>query len=205
MKKHIVLLLLFTFLLMSCAQSQSSKVVGGPCEGCEAVNAYGDKKLKSIDTIYDFDTNSNKIKISGTVYKNDAKTPAKDIILYIYHTDQNGRYPSTSSSKGWEKRHGYLSTWLKTDSQGNYTFYTTRPASYPNSTIPQHIHITVKEPNINEYYVEDFYFSDDPYITPNILNRAKPRGGSGVITLKGNDDLKTANRDIILGLHIPNY
>lgn len=191
-------------LMSTCAQSQSTKV-GGPCEGCEAVNDFGNKKLKSSDTIYGFNILPNKIKINGTVYKIDRKTPAKNVILYIYHTDQTGRYPTKSSSKGWERNHGYLRTWLKTDENGRYEFYTTRPASYPNSTIPQHIHITVKEPSINEYYIEDFYFADDPNITPNILNRAQPRGGSGVIHLEGNEDLKTASRTIILGLNIPNY
>ncbi|MEH6537786.1 MAG: intradiol ring-cleavage dioxygenase [Psychroserpens sp.] len=205
MKKHAILLALLTLVMISCAQSQSTTKVGGPCEGCEAVNNYDNKKLTSVDTIFGFDTMQNKIKISGTVYKNDAKTPAKDVILYVYHTDQTGRYPKTASSKGWGKKHGNLRTWLKTDSNGHYAFYTTRPASYPNSTLPQHIHITIKEPNVNEYYIEDFYFSDDPNITLNILNRKKPRAGSGVISLSGNGDMKTANRDIILGLNIPNY
>nr|WP_321234919.1 intradiol ring-cleavage dioxygenase [uncultured Psychroserpens sp.] len=205
MKKHLVLPLLLVFVLMSCAQSQNSANVGGPCEGCEAVNDFGNKKLNAIDTIYGFNSRSNKIKISGIVYENDGKTPAKNVILYVYHTDHTGRYPTSSTSKGWEKDHGYLRTWLKTDNKGSYAFFTSRPASYPNSTVPQHIHITVKEPNVNAYYVEDFYFSDDPNITSNILNRAKPRGGSGVITLEGNGKIKSAKRDIILGLHIPNY
>ncbi|WP_298896388.1 intradiol ring-cleavage dioxygenase [uncultured Psychroserpens sp.] len=203
--KHLITLVVCIVLLVSaCAQSQNTEV-GGPCQGCEAVNEYGQRTLKSVDTIYGFDTMPNKIKVSGTVYKKDAKTSAKDVILYVYHTDQNGRYPTNASSKGWGKDHGYLRTWLKTDKNGRYEFYTTRPASYPNSTVPQHIHITVKEQDINAYYVEDFYFSDDPNITSNILNRKKPRGGSGVITLKGNGAIKSANRDIILGLNIPNY
>ncbi|WP_299336612.1 intradiol ring-cleavage dioxygenase [uncultured Psychroserpens sp.] len=204
MKYLITLVMSTTLLVSSCAQSQS-KLVGGPCEGCEAVNNYGDRLLKATDTIVGFNKRPDKIWISGTVYKNDAKTPAENVILYIYHTDHTGRYPNRPSSKGWEKRHGYLRTWLKTDAKGHYEFYTTRPASYPNSTIPQHIHITVKEPEVNAYYIEDFYFADDPNITPNILNRAKPRGGSGVIHLKKNGDFKIARRDIILGLNIPNY
>jgi len=190
--------------MSSCAQAKSTKV-GGPCEGCEAVNEFGSKNLKWSDTISGYETGTTKIKVSGTVYMSDGKTPAKDIVLYIYHTDATGKYPTRPASSGWELRHGYLRTWLKTDSNGNYEFFTIRPASYPNTTIPQHIHITVKEPNINAYYIEDFYFSDDPNITPNIVNRSKPRGGSGVITLKGNGELKTATRDIILGLNIPNY
>ncbi|RIA09659.1 protocatechuate 3,4-dioxygenase beta subunit [Flavobacteriaceae bacterium MAR_2010_72] len=191
-------------LFWSCAESQN-KPIGGPCEGCEAVYEYGNKALKAIDTIPGFKESSNKIKISGTVYKSDGKTPAKDVILYIYQTNEKGRYPSKADSKGWERRHGYMRTWLKTDAKGKYTFYTSRPASYPNSTIPQHIHITVKEPDKNEYYIEDFFFSDDPLLPTNIKNRSKPRGGKGVITLAGNGPIKQAQRDIILGLHIPGY
>lgn len=205
MKYLITILISVILIITSCAQSNSSTLVGGPCEGCEAVNEFGNKNLKWSDTIYGFSTMPNKIKISGTVYMNDGKTAASDVLLYVYHTDQTGKYPTRTSSEGWEKRHGFLRTWLKTDSNGKYEFFTTRPASYPNSTVPQHIHITVKEPNVNEYYIEDFYFSDDPNITSNILKRAKPRGGSGVITLNVDGELKTATRDIILGLNIPNY
>lgn len=205
--KHLIAIVVSVILtLTSCAQSNSNtKIVGGPCQGCEAVNEYGNRNLKWSDTISGFNTMSNKIKIYGVVFKSDGKTPAKDVVLYVYHTDANGKYPKRDASQGWEQQHGYLRTWLKTNSSGKYEFYTTRPASYPNSTVPQHIHITVKEPDVNAYYVEDFYFSDDPNITSNILNRAKPRGGSGVITLKGNGLIKTARRDIVLGLNIPNY
>lgn len=204
MKQYLSFIVCTILLISSCAQSQSN-TVGGPCEGCEAVNAFGNKTLRSSDTIEGFQTKNNKIKISGTVYQSDAKTPAENVILYIYHTDAAGRYPKKSSSKGWEKTHGYLRTWLKTDDNGYYEFYTIRPASYPNTTIPQHIHITVKEPKLNEYYIEDIYFADDPNITQSILNRVKPRGGTGVIHLKSEGALQSATRDIILGLNIPNY
>ncbi|MBR9845951.1 MAG: intradiol ring-cleavage dioxygenase [Algicola sp.] len=203
--RHLIPLLLFAIIsIHSCAQSQSTQI-GGPCEDCDAVNDFGEKNLKWSDTIYGFSSHPNKIKISGTVYQNDGTTPAEDVILYMYHTDATGRYPTRPTSTGLERRHGYLRTWLKTNSKGNYEFYTTRPASYPNSTIPQHIHVTVKEPDKKEYYIEDFFFADDSLLTPDILNRAKPRGGSGVISLEGEGDIKTASRAIILGLNIPNY
>lgn len=204
MKYIIPLVVSFVLFMSSCVQSQNREV-GGPCEGCEAANEYGDKILKWSDTISGFDTNSDKIKISGTVLKQDGKTPAKNVILYVYHTDKSGRYPTKASSTGWASHHGYLRTWLKTDAKGRYEFFTTRPASYPNSTVPQHIHITIKEPNVQAYYIDNFYFANDPNITPGILKNDKPRGGSGVLHLKGNDTLKTATRTIILGLNIPNY
>jgi len=203
------LLLAFILFTSSCIKSQNrndtEKLVGGPCEGCKAIYEYGDKFLNPIDTISGFTSSNQKIKITGTVYYIDGKTPAKDIILYVYHTDEKGIYPKRNSSKGWEKRHGFLRGWIKTDSSGVYTLYTFRPASYPNTTIPQHIHIIVKEPDKKEYHIDDFYFDDDLNLTNTIRNRSKPRGGNGIIKLKGKNSLLQARRDIILGLNIPNY
>ena len=36
--------------------------IGGPCEGCEAIYEYGDKKLTSIDTLPGFQNNEPKTK-----------------------------------------------------------------------------------------------------------------------------------------------
>lgn len=198
---------IFVVLILSFnGQSQNlNKKIGGPCEGCEAIYEYGNRVLKPTDTLPGFNVLPNPINISGVVYQSDGKTPAKDVILYVYQTDDKGEYPPRTDSKGWEKRHGYLRGWMKTDSSGKYEFYTSRPASYPNSTVSQHIHITVKEPERNEYYIDAFHFKDDPHITNNILNRKKPRGGSGVVLLVKKDNLYRAKRDIILGLNIPNY
>ena len=201
-------ILLISFLFTTCVKSHSqyseTKLIGGPCEGCEAIFEYGAKNLKSVDTLPDFKHMENKLKISGVVYKEDGITPAKDVILYFYHTNDKGVYPSKADSKGWEKRHGYLRGWVKTDTKGKYAIYTSRPASYPNSSMPQHIHVTVKEPDKNEYYIDDVFFADDPNLIPQVKNNKIPRGGSGIITLTGNS-LKEGKRDIVLGLNIPNY
>ena len=114
-------------------------------------------------------------------------------------------YPKKSTSKGWEKRHGYMRGWIKTDSEGRYTIYTFRPASYPNTTIEQHIHLTIKEPVKNEYYIANINFDDDPNLSVKIRNNKYPRGGNGIVKLYRKGKLLVANRDIILGRHIPNY
>ncbi|HMC02026.1 MAG TPA: hypothetical protein VKN14_13395 [Flavobacteriaceae bacterium] len=208
MRKVYFLFILLT-LFSSCIKSQNNKetlkIIGGPCEGCEAIYEYGDRHLKNVDTLPDFNHSDHKIKISGTVYQNDGKTPAEGVIIYIYHTNDKGIYPSTSESKGWERRHGYLRGWVKTKEDGEYTFYTLRPASYPNTTIPQHIHVTVKESDKNEYYLDDFHFDDDPNLPKRMKTKESPRGGSGVVSLQSNGLLSEASRDIILGLNIPNY
>ena len=78
----LVYIVLFSSCINSQTKQESTKLVGGPCEGCEAIYEYGSKILKPTDTIIGFNTLEPKIKISGVVYKNDGKTPAKDVILF---------------------------------------------------------------------------------------------------------------------------
>lgn len=180
--------------------------VGGGCEGCEAVFEYGSKKLSWMDTLPDFKEPGPKLEINGTIYQADGKTPARNVIVYIYHTDQHGVYPQKGNETGWAKRHGYLRGWIKTNADGKYKFYTLRPASYPNTRAPQHIHPVIKEPNKNEYYIDEYLFADDPFLNETEKTKQEKRGGSGVIILtKRQDGTWVAKRDIILGLNIPNY
>ena len=203
------ILLLIILFCVSCVKSQEKnpdpKLVGGPCEGCEAIYEYGREVLNSVDTIPGFSMAKEQLKITGIIYKSDGKTPAKDVILYAYQTNEKGIYPKRSTSKGWEKRHGYMRGWIKTDSNGQYTLYTFRPASYPNTTIEQHIHLTVKEPIKNEYYIANINFDDDPNLSIKIRNNKFPRGGNGIVKLSKKGKFLVASRDIILGRYIPNY
>src|SRR5262245_42095648 len=80
---------------LGCAQnanspnSSSTKHVGGGCEGCEAIYecSVPFAQLKSVDTLPDFNEPGPKMEISGIVYQRDGKTPAKDVVFYVYHTD----------------------------------------------------------------------------------------------------------------------
>ncbi len=196
------------FSLSSCAaqnETTQERQVGGPCEGCEALLEYEDTQLDAVDTLPQFQETEPKLKISGTVYKQDGRTPAVDVILYIYHTNREGLYQAAKSSIGWGRRHGALRGWVKTDAQGQYTFYTFRPAAYPNGQEPEHIHMTVKEPNTIPYYIEDILFDDDPLLTAERRARLNQRAGSGIVTTTKENGLFLVQRDIILGLNIPGY
>lgn len=133
------------------------------------------------------------------------KIPAKNVILYIYHTNQNGVDETKVNEKGWAKRHGFIRGWIKTGKNGKYEFYTFRPSPYPNGHAPNHIHITVKEPDKNEYYIDDFMFKNDSLLTNQEKNRLRQRGGSGIINPEKQDEFLVIKRDIILGLNIPDY
>jgi len=203
------LFFILTFLLaITACQSQTNsptKVVGGPCEGCEAIFEYENKELKAIDTLPEFETTELNLKITGKVFHKDGKTPAENVILYIYHTNREGIYATKGNEKAWAKRHGYFRGWIKTGPDGNYTFFTFRPASYPKSVEPDHIHITVKEPDKNEYYIDEIVFDDDPLLTKDKRERLVNRAGSGIVKPKLKNEILMVHRDIILGLNIPNY
>lgn len=140
-----------------------------------------------------------RIEISGRVLNADS-TPAADVILYLYHTNSKGVYPhsdtdSRSSHAYW---HGSQRGWLKTNSRGEYRIRTIKPASYPNSTIPAHIHCVVKEPDADTgYYVDDFLFYGDPYLKKSESgNAAAP---SFVVKLMSSPDgVHRGRRDIVL-------
>ncbi len=210
--KTILTAMFFCMYFSACTQPGSSSTktniqhIGGRCEGCEAIfeSPVSFDQLHYIDTLPDFEQHHEKMLLTGIVYQNDGKTPANDVIIYIYHTDTTGIYPRQENDSNWAQRHGYIRGWIKTNENGKYLFYTFRPASYPNSVQPQHVHITIKEPDKNEYYIDEFMFADDPNLPKEIESRPA-RGSNGIVQPKMKEGILIANRDIILGKNIPGY
>jgi protocatechuate 3,4-dioxygenase beta subunit len=197
-------------LVFSCkfyAQEKSAidpQLVGGPCQGCEAVLDYGDLELISYDTLPEFEKYEPKIKLTGTVYRKDGVTPAKNVIIFIHQTNQKGEYPTKKDKEGWENQYGYIHAWVKTDAAGKYAFYTFKPGSYGRS--PAHIHPIILEPNGKYYWLGSYFFSDDPKLTEDHWNPKSPRGGSnGIVFLTEEDGILVGRRDFILGKNIPDY
>lgn len=182
--------------------------VGAGCEGCEAIYESPESfdQLNEVDTLPDFDEAGPKLHISGIIYQPDGKTPAKDVVLYVYHTDQQGKYTARAGDQqGWAQRHGYIRGWIKTGSDGAYHLYTLVPASYPNSNNPKHIHPTVKEPGKTEYWIDEYLFADDPLLPKTERSRTQAVGGSGLLNTYVKDGILEAKRDIILGLNVRGY
>lgn len=170
------------------------------------------KNLSATDTSPAFKEKGQKILLTGTVYQIDGKTPASNVILYYYQTNTEGIYATKESEeRNMPKNklghtHGYIRGWLKTDKRGSYSIYTIKPKIYPSRDQPAHIHITVKEKNMEEpYYIDDFVFDHDPLLTTHRRKNMENRGGSGVIRFVQKDSLWIGERNIYLGLNIPNY
>ena len=69
---------------------QAPTLVGGVCEGCEAIFEYGNKKLTAIDTLPKFSNNEPKLKITGTVLKKRWQNPSRKC-NYLHLSHQQAR------------------------------------------------------------------------------------------------------------------
>ena len=211
-------IILFTALTSCNGQTKSSnqtqtnssanktKLVGGGCDGCEIMYVGMPAKISSVDTSVGWTEKGQKLILTGTVYKIDGKTAAANVIIYYWHTDNNGYYSPIKGMDEKAKRHGHIRGWVKTDENGKYSIYTIKPAPYPDSDIPAHVHTSIKEPDIaNEYYIDEFIFDEDKLLTSKKRAALENRGGSGVLSVSLLGDRLIAEHDIILGLNIPNY
>lgn len=215
---YVVVILL---ILSSCNEQVKSKdykpkelnkMVGGKFENREFTYYDIPKIISSTDTSAGWNQKGQKLLLTGTIYQIDAKKPAPDVLLYYYHTNMDGKYlhkteePRSMPPNELGQTHGYIRGWVKSDSLGRYFIYTVRPGVYPTRDAPAHIHITIKEPNdINEYYIDDFVFDDDKLTNNEYRSKMENRCGSGVLRLVTKENLFVGERNIILGLNIPNY
>lgn len=200
MKKLPVLLILLCVCLLAEAQK-----VGGGCEDCELMFVGMPKDLNWQTTIAAAKEEGERMEISGTIYQKDGKTPAAGVILYVYHTDVKGEY-TPSATQVHARKHGHLRGWVKTDAQGRYQFNSIRPAAYPNQRFAAHVHPIIKEPNKNEYWIDEYQFEGDPLLTQKDRDNVENRGGSGIIKLTKNEKgTWIGKRDIVLGKNVPSY
>jgi len=133
--------------------------------------------------------------ISGTIYKPDGATPAPNVLVYFYHTDKFGIY-----GRPGQPKHGRFRGWMITDSRGRYEFATVRPASYPNSTQSQHVHMTITTLDKREDWYDSMLFEGDKFLTSRERESLPRRGGfNPIVTLQvGKDGIRRATRDILL-------
>jgi protocatechuate 3,4-dioxygenase beta subunit len=135
------------------------------------------------------------LEITGTIYQQDRRTPAPDIVLFAYHTDQHGNY-NTPNSPFRPRLYG----WIRTDAQGRYGFRTIKPAPYPDHSTPAHIHVSLFGKDVPEYWVDDYWFAGDPLITAKERAGLTGRGGGGeTLALEpGADGALHGRRDFVL-------
>ncbi|WP_411767570.1 hypothetical protein [Winogradskyella sp. A3E31] len=155
-------------------------------------------QLDSEATITDYDSQDQKLKITGTVFKSDGVTPAKDVIIYIDQANADGEYIYEENDKIKHR------TAIKTDANGNYTFYTFVPGSayipmtYPKRLGMKTINMVVKAPGTLAYDYDPYVFADDPLMTKRCLKRLKKKHYTGILIPELNGDILEAHRNIVL-------
>ena len=173
-------------------------IVGGPCEGCEAVFEGLPEELGPRARIAPEDEPGEPMRIEGRVLDRDGE-PAPGVIVYAYHTDRRGIYPKDEDLRGQAAyRHGRLRAWVETDAEGRYRFDTIRPGSYPGRDIPAHVHLHVVEPGCCTYWIDSVRFRDDPRVSDDARPSPDARGGPGLVDPGREDGVWIAERDIRL-------
>lgn len=141
-----------------------SKTANGSFKGdCETTNDilgpfYRDAAPFRSDLTYE-GQGGTKIHLKGTIYQSDCKTPQKNALVEIWHSNPKGEYDNDSDKFLQRGR-------LLTDENGEYAFLTIIPGKYLNGKLyrPSHIHYRVTEENSKEL-ISQIYFQGDPHIT----------------------------------------
>jgi catechol 1,2-dioxygenase len=128
--------------------------------------------------------------LSGTIFKDDGKTPLKNVLVEVWQCDEQAVYDNMSDSYAFRGV-------AQTGSNGKYTFKTIIPVPYKadaddeTSWRPAHIHMRVSVPGQQDL-VTQIYFKDGKYndtdtwaSSPQAVNRIieivkNPTGGNAV-------------------------
>lgn len=153
------------------------------------------QQLNNTDTIPDFNIKPNKLKISGTIFESDGKTPAKDVVLFIYQPDEDGNYQVKKDEN--RKRYVHHRAWIKTDANGNYTFYTFMPGKFLRTKELKQIHRVIKAPGKAEYDMASFFFNDDPLL-PELTLACRAKAVQSMLRLEKEGDMYVAIKNIVL-------
>jgi len=144
-------------------------------------------------TIVSADEPGEPLVVSGTIYAPDGRTPLEGISLFVYQTDATGRYTTSGGDNRNTRIHGSM----RTNAEGRYEFRTIRPGSYPESRNPQHIHAYISGPGYPEYWIDEYHFRDDPFVTDEMRGKSAKGNLSSILTLtRGADGVWRGTRDI---------
>src|SRR6185436_19920793 len=120
-----------------------------------------------------------RLHVRGTV-SDAAGRPLPGALLYVYHTSAKGWYSDKAahiSGSSGDTRSARLFAYLRTDAAGRYEIHTIRPAGYPASDLPAHIHVQIETAgDPPRTRVTEIQFDDDPRLTPLWRERSRQEG-----------------------------
>ena len=104
----------------------------------------------------------DRMVVRGVVMDSDKK-PIANASVYLYHTDNDGRYNTQKARPGFGGENPRLHSYMRSDSVGRYVYGGIRPAAYPGLTLPAHVHFVVQADGFQPRVFE-FWFEGDPMI-----------------------------------------
>jgi len=133
---------------------------------------------QSVISMIPGDEPGQKLVVTGQIIRR-AGVPVPDALIYVYQTDHRGYYHPDRAfwgeGFGGDQNHARLFGYLKADAKGRFEIRTIRPAGYPDSDMPQHIHVEIEAPGYARRQSE-FLFEDDPRLTPAVRGDARRAG-----------------------------
>jgi len=104
-------------------------------------------------------SNQKQIKVIGQVFASDCKTPLPNVLIDIWHCDENGDYDMETEEYKCRGR-------FYTDENGAYNFTTSIPPAY-GRVRPKHIHYLIHKSEGHQELVTQLYFKGDTRIKEN--------------------------------------
>ena len=118
----------------------------------------------------------DRMVVTGMLRQADGR-PLAGALVYVYQTDAKGWYSDRAPHFSGGNDHDYarLFGYLKTGPDGRFEVDTIRPDGYPQSSLPQHIHIQVFVDGQSRL-VSEVTFEDDPRMTPSMRRQVERNG-----------------------------
>jgi len=100
----------------------------------------------------------DRMVIRGVV--TDGEKPIPNASVYIYHTDNDGRYDPQKARLGDGADSPRLHGYMRTDSVGRYVYGSIRPAPHPSATEPAAVHFVVSAEGYKNLAIDMMFEGD---------------------------------------------
>jgi catechol 1,2-dioxygenase len=141
------------------------------------------------------------MNLSGTIFKEDGKTPMNNALVEIWQCDESEHYDNTSDNY-------FFRGAVKTSKNGNYNFRTIVPVPYkanPNNEAswrPAHIHMRVSVADQQDL-ITQIYFKGDKYIDKD-PSASSPKAVNRILSIsKNSDGVNSIKFDVVMSKEFP--
>ena len=169
--------------LLKTGRASTSEVLSNPSylflhEWPRFRRSIRDSASRGSLTIVSHNETGTRLRFKGTVVDSSSRgAPAR---IYLYQTSSKGWYSDKAghiSGNSGDQRHARLFGYVLTDESGQFEVKTIRPAGYPDSSLPAHIHVEIESlGKPGQTKITEAQFADDPRLTAEARKRSQQEG-----------------------------